>query len=270
MEDNFYMLKQTRALFRRAHATISMTARTHDYFGLANLLGNYLLRIIRLVAMIFIWRDLFSRGVDTGGMTLGQALAYTYVGALLEPLLDVRTPASSWLHEGGIVSTFMRPMGVFSQLTLSTVGSWIQPLIFFALPAALIAPLAGVNIAPVTPLAYVSLLLTVSLGFAVDYMFACVIIRLKNLSWAVHMLRGALTALLTGAVIPFALLPWDLGRYLELTPLGALAGAALAVWAGAGDAHVLVAAQVIWNIVLWPLTLWYFNRSRERMVSYGG
>ena len=35
-------------------ATAVMSARTHDSFGLANMLGNYLLRLIRLVAMIYI------------------------------------------------------------------------------------------------------------------------------------------------------------------------------------------------------------------------
>ena len=41
-------------------ATVVMAARTHDYFGLANMLGNYLLRLVRLAAMIFIWRGLFA------------------------------------------------------------------------------------------------------------------------------------------------------------------------------------------------------------------
>ena len=29
-------------------------------------------------------------------------------------------------------------------------------------------------------------------------------------------------------------------------------------------------AQVFWNLTLWPLALWVFRASRERMVSYGG
>ena len=45
-------------------ATVVMAARTHDYFGLANMLGNYLLKLIRLAAMIFIWRGLFAQGLS--------------------------------------------------------------------------------------------------------------------------------------------------------------------------------------------------------------
>ena len=251
-------------------ATAVMSARTHDSFGLANMLGNYLLRLIRLVAMIYIWRELFARGVDTGGMTLEAVLTYTYMGVVLEPLLDVRTPASSWLHEGVILSNFMRPMGVFTQLTLHTVGLWVQPLMLFGLPAVLIAPLIGIRVMPASPWAAVALVLTVSEGFAVDYLFACLLIRMRNLSWTVHSIRAALTALLTGAVIPFALLPGGLGDVLTYTPLGTLAGGALAVYTGIGDTAMIIAMQIVWNIVLWPLACVCFRRSQERMVSYGG
>lgn len=250
--------------------TVAMAARTHDYFGLANMLGNYLLQLVQLAAMIFIWKDLFSRGVDTGGMTLAQVLTYTYMSSVLNLLLDVRTPASSWLHEGGIVSNFMRPQGLFTQLTLHTVGTWVQPLLLFALPALIAAPLLGINIAPASPLFALSLALTVSEGFALDYLFACLLIRMKNISWTIHSIRGALTALLTGAVIPFSLLPWNLGKYLEYTPFGTLAGGALSVYTGVGDPHTMIIMQVVWNIVLWPAACVCFKHSRERMISYGG
>ena len=103
-----------------------------------------------------------------------------------------------------------------------------------------------------------------------DYLFACLLIRMRNLSWTVHSIRAALTALLTGAVIPFALLPWGLGDVLTYTPLGTLAGGALAVYTGIGDTAMIIAMQIVWNIVLWPLACVCFRRSQERMVSYGG
>jgi ABC-2 type transport system permease protein len=104
----------------------------------------------------------------------------------------------------------------------------------------------------------------------VDFLFACLLIRMRNLEWPVHVLREALNALLTGALIPFAALPWGLGRWLELSPLGTLAGAPLALMAGIGEPVRLIAAQLFWNLTLWPLALWAFRASRERMVSYGG
>ena len=103
-----------------------------------------------------------------------------------------------------------------------------------------------------------------------DYLFACLVIRLKNLEWIVHDMRQSLTALFSGSVIPFAALPWGLGRILALTPLGSLAGGPLSIYAGLADPGTILAAQLFWNILLWPLALRCFAASRERMVSYGG
>jgi len=33
---------------------------------------------------------------------------------------------------------------------------------------------------------------------------------------------------------------------------------------------MLVPAQILWNLMLWPLAAYCFAASRERMVSYGG
>ena len=85
-----------------------------------------------------------------------------------------------------------------------------------------------------------------------------------------HDMRQSLTALFTGSVIPFAALPWGLGRFLALTPLGSLAGGPLSIYAGLAEPMPVLAAQLFWNVVLWPLALWRFASMRERMVSYGG
>jgi ABC-2 type transport system permease protein len=182
----------------------------------------------------------------------------------------VRTPASGWLHEGTVLGLYLRPEGLFSQLAAHTVGGWLLPIAVMSLPTAAIALLFGVDLRPASLWFFPSLLMTVSLGFAVDFLFACVLIRLRNLEWVVHDLRQSLTALLSGSVIPFAALPWGLGRILALTPLGALAGAPLSIWTGLADPAGILTAQLFWNIVLWPLAYLRFAALRERMVSYGG
>ena len=96
------------------------------------------------------------------------------------------------------------------------------------------------------------------------------IIRLGNLSWQVHTLRSALTILFTGGLIPFAALPWGLGEWLALSPLGTLAGAPLSLYTGLAAPMEVLPVQVFWNLVLWPLSLWWLNASRERLVSFGG
>ena len=54
--------------------------------------------------------------------------------------------------------------------------------------------------------------------------------------------------MLSGAVIPLALLPWGLGDVLEWLPFASLAWAPLSIYTGIGDAPRLIALQVFWAL----------------------
>ena len=256
--------------FMAWRATARMCLKEKSYFGLANIIAQYLLRAAGLGALLMIWRSLFMQGADMQGLSLNQVYVYTILSTVLAPLLDVRTPASGWLHDGSVLKLYLRPRSLFAQLAAHTVGGWVLPLAILSFPVMGIALLCGVDLRPASLWFLPSLVLTVSLGFAVDYLFACLLIRLNNLEWVVHDMRQSLTALFTGSVIPFAALPWGLGRFLALTPLGSLAGGPLSIYAGLAEPMPVLAAQLFWNVVRWPLALWRFASMRERMVSYGG
>jgi ABC-2 type transport system permease protein len=228
------------------------------------------MRAAAMGALLLIWRSLFLGGADMEGMTLNQLYVYTVLSTVLSPMLDVRTPASDWLHDGTMLSMYQRPSGVFGQLIAHTVGGWAMQLALLSAPALIVAVLCGVDMRPTNIWFLPSLALAISQGFAVDFLFTCVMIRLRSVAWPVHSLRESLTALLTGALIPFSALPWGVGKFLALTPFGTLAGAPLALYTGLGDAPGILAAQILWNLALWPLAVWGFSKSRERMVSYGG
>jgi ABC-type uncharacterized transport system permease subunit len=247
-----------------------MCFKEKGYFGFGELAGQYLIRAASLLAMLAVWRALFAQGLTQDGLSLSQMLTYTVLGGALGPMLNVRTPASSWLHDGTMLSLYLRPAGIFGQLAAHTVGGWLAPLLCFGAPVALAAALLGVRLTPASNWWIPSLALCVLQGFAVDFLFAALLMRLKNLEWVVHSLREALNALLTGALIPFAALPWGLGKALAMTPLGTLAGAPLSLFAGLEDPARILAAQLFWTAALWPLAYLAFTRSRERLVSYGG
>ena len=250
--------------------TAKMKIKETSTFGAVNLIGEYVIRAAGSLAMLLIWKTLAQSGGDLNGMTLQQLITYTLLTAILHPLLDVRTPVSSWLHEGVLQSLYQRPMGVLSQLTAMTLGSWVMQLLCLSLPLMLLMPVLGGSLLPQSPWFFPSIVLAVIQGFCVDFLFGCLIVRVANMSWQIECLRSALTGLLTGAVIPFALLPWGVGKYLALSPLGTLAGASLSLFVGTGDAALLIPAQLLWTAILLPLSVYCFHRSTERMMSYGG
>lgn len=251
-------------------ATARLSVRSKDDFGLLWTLGEYLLKLITLLAQWMIWCAILPEGANVDGLTRSSMLVYVTVSSALAPVMDIRTPASSWLHDGTMLGLFQRPSSVYVQLMAHTVGGWMIPLTFYALPLLVVSSILGYAPVPATPWFFLSLILCVLQGFAVDFLFACLLIRMNNLEWQMFSLRNALTALLTGGLIPFAALPWGIGNWLELSPLGTLAGAPLALLTGIGDPGRLLTAQIFWNLTLWPLAVWAFGSSRERMVSYGG
>lgn len=251
-------------------ATAKLCFKEQSYFGFANLLAQYLLQIGSLAALLMIWRSLFLQGVDLEGMQLSQFYTYTVLSTILAPLLNIYTPASSWLHDGTMLGLYQRPAGVFSQLAAHTIGGWGMRLLCLSLPVLVISLACGLNLRPASPWFFPSLVLSVLQGFAVDFLFACLLIRMRNLEWTVHCLREALTALFTGSLIPFAVLPWGIGDILQLSPFGTLAGAPLAIFTGLSEPGLLILTQIIWNVILWPFAVYCFKASGERMVSYGG
>jgi len=246
-----------------------MSARLSRSFGLGELVGGYVLRGMRVAFLLLMWRALFQNG-GGGSMTLPQTLQYTLCSAALAPLLDVRTPAGSWLHDGAIASRCLRPLGLLGQLAADALGAALVPLGVFVPLCMIVGAAMGVPLLPQSAWFWPSLLLCMTQGFAVDMLFACIIIRVSNHSYQVHMLRGAMTTLLTGGLIPFAALPWNMGKWLALSPLGTLAGAPLSLYAGLASPLEVLPVQLLWNLVLWPLSLWWLSRSRERLVSFGG
>ncbi|MCI8441729.1 MAG: hypothetical protein HFG27_04240 [Provencibacterium sp.] len=244
--------------------------------SLLPVMSEYAVRLLQLTVLLLIWRALAAEGADLGGMSLPQLLTYTLMASILRQQLEIVTPATSALWEGSIVGRYLRPVSLLGGLAAETVGRWWIPVfLFYSLPVCLLAPFFGISPLPASPSAaaafLLSLSLSVSLGFALDFIFASLAIRMKNGCWAANDIREAVTALFTGALIPFSLMPTSAGRILSLLPTGSIASAPLLIYAGAAqNVPRLLFLQLFWNVVLWPLSLWAFHKSEERMISYGG
>jgi len=178
-----------------------MTAKTalrgQTNGGIVYMIPQIILKIIYLVPLLFIWRILSGNGMDVG-MSLSQLLSYTYMNALLTDLLVVKTYMSDWDYDSKSTALFTRPMPVFGQVISRTVGEWIPSLLLFSAPMLVIAPIFGIQIIPKTIWFFPSLLLCVSLGFAFEFLFFCVTIRLRNVAWLTQVIRSAVVSFFSG------------------------------------------------------------------------
>ena len=264
-------MKKIKSVSLRKYLATAGLCATQAFDGnFLPVFAGYAVRLVRLFIMITVFRSL----PDGGDMTLPQLLTYTLLSSVLSEQLYIFTPATTALWEGSIITRFTRPVPVIGTLIAETVGKWVPSLLFYSLPVCVLAPLFGIRILPADPahgfLFLVSLLLAVSLGFAVDLIFSGVSMRMKNGCWAALHIREALTALLSGALVPFSLLPKAVGGVLELLPFASLAGAPLAIYTGTADPGRFIGLALFWNAVLWPVCVLFFRRSQEKMVSFGG
>lgn len=260
---------------KRFLATVSLCARQALDGNLLGVCGEYAVRFVQFLLLTLIWRALASVGADLGGMTLGALLTYSLMASVWRQQLNILTPATSALWEGSLIGRFTRPVSILHSLAAETIGRWWIPVfVFYGLPVWALSPLLGVSPLPAGPvwglLSLLSLALSASLGFALDLCFSALAMRLKNGCWAATQVREAVYELLSGAIIPFALMPAPVARVFALLPFGSIASAPLSLYIGSASPLPTLALQAIWNVLLWPAALFVFSKSRERMVSYGG
>ena len=249
--------------------TIYMSATEKTAGGAIYLLPDVLIRIFTLISLIYLWRAAMSTNIDVG-MNLNQILAYTCISALLSDMLAVKTAASGWLSEGVLLRLFGHPLPVLGNLIAQTIGGWVPMLLMFSLPMMLILPLFKLRVYPSSPFFFVSLLLCITLGFAIDFLFACLSIKLRNMNWLIGRMRVAVNAVLSGTIIPINLLPFGIAEIVKYQPFASLGGAPLSIFVGTADITQTILLQFLWNAVLWPFTLFVWKKSQEGMVSYGG
>ena len=232
------------------------------------------MRLLRVVFLLSLWRMLLPETGEVSGMTRAAVLTYTLVAEALSGLLASRSGLDAALWRGDIANRFLRPAGIYGQFMAEMFGGSVSGLLLFALPLYCIAPLLGVDPLPAGASAAAlfvgSLVLAVCIGAALDFIFAGLMVLLEQNVYAVMQIRSALTALLSGAVIPLALMPWGIGEVLGYLPFASLASAPLRIYTGTGDPALLIGLQAFWLAVLWPLAHLTWTVNRERLVSHGG
>jgi ABC-2 type transport system permease protein len=237
-------------------------------------LMDYLIRLLRVLVLLALWRMILADQGQYGGLTLATVLTYTLIAEVFAPQLAPHTNLEGAFWEGTIVGRMLQPLHIFGQFSAETAGKWFFEWAVFSIPLLLAAPLLGVQPFPADLAAgglfLLSLGLAIAVGLALDFCFGALLILLQLPFWTFAQIRMALTSLLSGALIPLALLPPAVAGVFAWLPFASMASAPLQIYVGTGNHWRLLVIQVVWVIVLWPLASWLWAIARERMVAYGG
>lgn len=255
----------------RASAWLAATGAAGD--GLFSVV-RYVIRLVRLLVLLAIWRGAIDATSPGGVAELARVLTYTLVAGAFANQLDARTDLGVAIWDGRIATWFVAPVRVFGLAVANTIGRWMPSLLGFTLPVLLCAPLVDVDPRPASvgaaALFVPSLALAIAIGFALDLLLVSVMARTGWSLWDMQRLRVAFGTLLSGAIVPLAYLPWGLADWVPWLPLAAMASAPLRVWTGDGDPASLILGQLAWAVVAWTGALAAWGTQRERLVGYGG
>jgi ABC-2 type transport system permease protein len=245
-----------------------------DHWESPLLLVDYLLRILRVVLLLSLWRLVLGGRGEVSGLTLAAVLTYTLIAEVFAEQLDVTTRIEDTMWEGTLTGRFLQPLGLVGNFAAELAGNWAVTLLTFSLPLLLMARALGVDPRPASvahgALFAVSLGLAIALGLAVDFIFCGIAGALGQNIWIVKYVRNGLSTLLSGALLPLQLLPWGLGEVFMWLPFASMAAAPLRIFTGTGEPWLLLSLQVFWCTAMWPLANWIWTANRERLAFHGG
>jgi ABC-2 type transport system permease protein len=245
-----------------------------DHWESPLLLVDYLLRILRVVLLLSLWRLVLGGRGEISGLTLAAVLTYTLVAEVFAEQLDVTTRIEDTMWEGTLTGRFLQPLRLVGNFAAELAGNWAVTFLTFSVPLLLLSPVLGVNALPASmgdgALFVVSLGLAITLGLAVDFIFCGIAGAIGQNIWIVKYVRNGLSTLLSGALLPLQLLPWGLGDLFMWLPFASMAAAPLRIFTGTGEPIMLLSLQVVWCALMWPLANWIWTANRERLAFHGG
>lgn len=260
-------------MLRKYAKTAGMTARSYVSEGPLFLI-YFALKFLWVAVLLAVWRAIFAGRAEVDGMTLETVLTYTLIANVFADQMLAETRIVNTMWNGTIATHLLQPLPVEGIFTAEMFGEWSISFCMVSIPLLLLAPAWGIDPLPANAwsgLLFVpSLLLAITLGVAVDFLFGALTMVLNINVWILDRFRSAVGVLLSGAFIPLALMPWGVGKVFAWLPFASMAAAPLQIYTGMGDPPRLLALQVFWCLVLWPCARWAWNANREKLTSYGG
>jgi ABC-2 type transport system permease protein len=260
----------------KAYSTlIRLEATSPMSGGVLYFLARYLIRLIRTLLLLSIWRVIFTQSPEADPDQLNQVLQYTLLAAIFWQQIDVQTTASTTFWEGTASSRYLRPLSVFGQYMAETIGKWIPGIFIFSLPVLLLSPVMGIDLRPPDTATLMWFLVSLSAGiisgFAMDFILTGCMVFLGNAHYMAIQIRRAFTVLLSGALIPLTLLPFGIGQVLAWLPFASMASAPLSIYTGSSEnVTQTILLQIGWSVILWILALYIWKKNRQKMVIFGG
>ena len=229
----------------------------------------------QLVAMVALWTALLKRGAYLGGFSLDQMKAYLIVGYITGVLGTAlgEQVMSDRIRSGDVAIDLVRPLDYQGMRFAEVLGGMCVEIILVVIVGTTFWMVAGPVSAPAQPALFaISLVAVLPIKFLIFYMSTLLCFWTQNyhgVAWA----RSALSLILSGALVPLALLPHWLQTLSNLLPFASITSTPALIFAGRADpghSQELILVQSAWVAILWFAGRLAWRGAVRQLTVHGG
>ncbi|WP_040711973.1 ABC transporter permease [Paenibacillus curdlanolyticus] len=230
--------------------------------------------IFKLIVIFYFWSAVYENTNTITDITLGQMITYAVLAIIMNNYsAGVGALLASQVRTGDVAIELMRPYDVIGKLISIDLGQKVTTFFRESLPMLLVAYLflgiAFPSNAQHMVLFLVSALLAILLGSQIDLIIGVLAFYFKY-TFGLRMMKGAILALFTGALIPISLFPNWLRFITDVLPFKYMVYVPVSVYMGTLSLSetivslliqagwlvgIMVFIRAIWSVALRKVTI---------------
>lgn len=263
---------------RHKYLSIALTTFQQAITYRITTLTNIALSFIWVFILYYLWRAAFNDHNMIQGFTWDDMRTYVVLAYGLNALVGWRIAANMMytIRTGDILRDLTRPLNYcLNQLSIAGGAAMVEGILSLLL--TLVVGLVFIGIQPPASLeAGVLFFIAVVLGFLTKALIVFSVSLLMfwttngvGISWS----REAVLNILSGTVIPLAMLPGWLRTVAEFAPMRGIISTPLLIYLGkaeGAEAWKLLAISAGWLVVLWFFANWAWQAAFNRVEIQGG
>ena len=232
--------------------------------------------LVRVYLVRVVWVALYAQNAAPHGIPLHAIITYSAVALLMGLVLDIDQTRQlhDKLHDGSIVSDFMKPINVPLYLFSDGTGEVLfhAALIVPAVVFSLFIVHIDVPALPVLGAFALSFLLGYVVGFFINFILNCVAFWTLEIH-AVQLMLTWITDLLGGQIVPLIFFPAALQQAIFALPFAAMFSTPLLIYIGTippSRYAEVMGLQLAWIAALAAIATVVWRAGARRVVVQGG
>lgn len=243
-----------------------------------NFFINTMSGVVFITALFYIWKAIYERQSELGGMTWEDMKTYLLVVFVSNMLLTwySETAISRRVMDGSVAIDLLKPLDFQKARLFETVGTCIvEGGICVLISTVWSIFFLGVQLPPNLLASFwfiISLILSVLIKFGIVYLAGLLCFYTSSVfgvAWA----RAAITNLFSGALVPLTLFPDWLILTAQLLPFQGIVFIPASIYMGHLNGMQIVkgiGVQVLWVFLLWIIGRVMWRWSVRQVTIHGG